>query len=131
MNSTKIDAAAISLSGLCLAHCLALPFLASVIPFLGAAAEMEWLHKTFVFLAALFVAFALATAPKHSSRMTFVVLAIIGIGLLFTGAFIEQFHDHETLLTTIGAVVLASAHLVRWRAQQCCNELVCQSRSSA
>ena len=129
MTSTRIDAAAISLSGLCLIHCLALPFLASAIPFLGAAADMEWLHKAFVLMAAFLVVFALATAQKHPSRTPFLMLASTGLGLLFAGAFVEALHDHETLLTTIGAVLLASAHLIRWRAQQCCNELVCQNKS--
>jgi len=129
MNSSSIDTAAISLSGLCLVHCLALPFLASIIPFLGAAAEMEWLHKTFVLIACFLAVFAVATTQKHTSKITFAILAGVGLGLLLSGAFVEPLHDHETLLTTIGAILLAGAHLIRWQARQCCNELVCQNKS--
>ena len=42
------DTVAIGLSGLCLAHCLALPIFASLLPIAGAWAEAAWVHWLFV-----------------------------------------------------------------------------------
>ena len=46
------DTVAIGLSGLCLAHCLALPIFASLLPIAGAWAEAAWVHWLFVGIAA-------------------------------------------------------------------------------
>jgi len=46
------DVVAIALSIGCLAHCLALPFAASVLPLLSAAEEAEWVHWAFAAFAA-------------------------------------------------------------------------------
>ena len=54
------DPAAITLSGLCLVHCLALPMLSVVLPVLGAWAEAEWVHLLVIALALPLALFALS-----------------------------------------------------------------------
>lgn len=109
--TAAIDAPAIALSSLCFIHCLILPVLSASLPSLGVLAEAEWLHKAFVIAALPFTLIALS-----SKRTGLVASAMIvtGFGLLVAGAFVEALHDYETLLTVIGAIILASGHVVRW-----------------
>ena len=68
------DAVAISLSGLCLIHCLALPVLTGFLPLMGAWAEAEWVHLGFVGLAVPVSIWTLSRPPRaalpkpHQSR---------------------------------------------------------------
>ena len=41
--------------------------------------------------------------------------AILGVALLFTGAFVEALHDFEVTITVIGAIFLGFAHLQNLR----------------
>lgn len=110
--AAAIDGTAITLSGLCLLHCLALPLLSTVLPMAGVWAEAEWLHRTFVIAALPFAILALA-----SKQITWLsgLLIISGFALLASGAFVEAWHDFETELTVIGGVLLAAGHATRWR----------------
>lgn len=119
--STKalsLDAAAWGVSGLCLVHCLALPILSVTLPVFAGVTEAEWLHKVFVGLAipiSIGAIFRNGRLPA-SSRKAFAAVVVTGLTLLTLAAFAEPLHDWEVLLTTIGAVLIASAHLWRWRA---------------
>lgn len=109
--AAAIDGVAISLSGLCLIHCLALPVVSAVLPVAGSWAEIEWIHKAFVVAALPFSLLALA-----SERATGIIGGLIASGfvLLAAAAFAEPLHDHETALTLLGALLLASGHALRW-----------------
>jgi len=112
------DVSAISLSGLCLIHCLALPFLAAALPVAAILSEAEWLHKVFA-LAALPVSGWVIFRERADPRATwFTPLALSGLALLLAAAFVELLHDYETVLTVAGAVLLAGAHSLRWRRLQ-------------
>jgi hypothetical protein len=115
MSGTRTDSIAIGLSGLCLIHCLALPLLAVSMPVMGVVAEAEWLHQIFVIAAFCVVVFALFNTQKPSTRAVFAVLAVTGLGFLIAGAFAEAFHNYEVTLTVLGALILAVAHIYRWR----------------
>ena len=114
INSTILDRAAIGFSGVCLAHCLLLPILASLLPFFGSLAENELIHKFAVLGAIPVTVLAWAQTRKRREWAVFLVLSSIGIGALILGAFIEAFHDYERALTLIGALSLAFAHGYRW-----------------
>lgn len=117
--ATKTDAVAISLSGLCIAHCLVLPVLAAHMALFGVLSEMEWLHKAMVLLALPIAGFAFTQVPQMTERLIFGAIAASGLGLLIAGAFVEAFHDFETQLTVVGALVLAGAHIYRWQSCKC------------
>ena len=110
-----IDASAISISALCIMHCLALPVLAASLPVLGVLTEAEWIHRGLVAIALPITAFALFRAQRTVNPAAFTILAIPGLSLLLAGAFVEALHDYETTLTVMGAVLLATAHIWRWR----------------
>ena len=109
--TAAIDAPAIALSSLCFIHCLILPVLSASLPSLGVLAEAEWLHRAFVIAALPFALIALSS--KQTGLMASAMI-VTGFGLLVAGAFVEALHDYETLLTVMGAIVLASGHVVRW-----------------
>lgn len=109
--AAAIDGVAISLSGLCLIHCLALPVVSAILPIAGSWAEIEWIHKAFVVAALPFSLLALS-----SERATGIIGGLIATGfmLLAAAAFAEPLHDHETALTLLGGLLLASGHAFRW-----------------
>lgn len=110
-NETKslTDRAAVALSLLCIAHCLALPALAIALPFLAAAAEAEWLHWIFAALAVL--ASVSVAGTNVSARVpVFLVPAGLGAALVTFGVFAENFGVDETIPTVIGGVLLTFAH---------------------
>ncbi|MEC7290095.1 MAG: MerC domain-containing protein [Pseudomonadota bacterium] len=103
---------AISLSGLCLIHCLVLPILSVSLPIAGVWADIEWLHKAFVVAAFPFSLIRL-TSPVANASMT--ALIVSGLWLLAGGAFVEQLHELETPLTVLGGMLLAAGHVLGWR----------------
>lgn len=111
-----LDLSAVGLSALCLAHCLALPALALALPLLGSWARAEWVHVVFVSLAAPIAMLALmdwSSGRPVSWRLA--VLAMVGLGLMFAGAFEVPRTSWERPLTVAGGLLLASAHIANWR----------------
>ncbi len=107
-----LDGSAIGLSGLCLAHCLALPVAAAFFPLLGVWSEAEWVHVTFVALAAPLSAGALVlTRPRKPAA---IALAAAGLALLVAAL---SYPAAETLMTVAGGLALAVGHVVNWRAR--------------
>lgn len=109
------DAVAISLSGLCLIHCLALPFLVGFLPLLGSWAEAEWVHAGFVGLAVPVSIWTLSRAPRDTLPKIVVVLAAVAFVFLIGGAAGYPDEALETPLTVAGGLALALAHLINWR----------------
>ncbi len=108
------DMAAVGLSGLCLVHCLGLPLLAASLPLLGAWAEAEWLHWTFVALAVPVSIIALWRPLRKGLGMGPLGLALLGIAALFAGVLGWPTEADETWVTVSGSLLLAAAHLLNW-----------------
>ncbi|ACT57806.1 MerC domain-containing protein [Hirschia baltica] len=115
MNVARLDAVAIGLSGVCVIHCLALPVLVAFMPVFSQFSEAEWVHKFLVLLALPISGFAIFRSSSQPSKALFITLVSVGGLLLFSGAFIEAFHQIEVVLTLLGALTLSLAHLIRWR----------------
>lgn len=113
--SSWLDLGAMTLSGACLVHCLALPVLAISLPVAGLWADAEWLHQVFVGLAVLASGGAMLAELQHRRGAVFIAQAALGLALLALGAFVEALHDYETVLTVAGALILALAHVWRLR----------------
>lgn len=114
MRMKRLDGLAMSLSGLCLVHCLALPVLALSLPILGAFAEAEWVHWLFVAFAVPVSMLALFSGSGRTP-WTLIAMAVVGLNLLVAGAAGWPYHDWETPLTVAGGLVLAGAHAINWR----------------
>lgn len=110
------DAAAIGLSALCMIHCLALPLLAAALPFLGLLTDAPWVHWVFAATAAPLAAWSLSR-PMIDGRRNWrmLSLAAVGVLLLLLAAAEWPSHELETLVTTAGGLVLATAHGLNWR----------------
>lgn len=111
--TTVIDRAGITISALCLVHCIGLPILASLSPVLGLLAENESVHKALVLLA--IIPAALSFVPNRAYKFTPLIssFGFFGVVALLVSAFFEPLHDYETVLTVIGASALSAAHLIR------------------
>ena len=118
-NATLGDTFAIGLSGLCLAHCLALPVLASLLPIAGAWADAAWVHWLLVVVAAP-VSLGTFLLPGRRARL-FIGLAVLGLALLVSGAAEFPTHELETPLSLIGGLTLAAAHFLNWRRRPRCH----------
>ncbi|MDQ1153399.1 MerC domain-containing protein [Brevundimonas sp. SORGH_AS_0993] len=110
------DAMGISLSGLCMVHCLALPLLVSLFPLAGAWAEAPWVHWVFAFMAGPLAAYVLSR-PDTAGRRDWLLIAAgaLGVALLFFAAAELPTHEAETPMTVAGGLILAGAHIVNWR----------------
>ncbi len=107
----SLDKFAITLSGLCLVHCLAVPFALFFGPFLGGwlSASETTVHWILLGLAAPSSAVALSRGYiKHRSAVT-LILGILGIGLMFVG--VSHWYGDEVLLTVCGVTMLLVAHV--------------------
>lgn len=107
------DAVGIALSGLCLVHCLALPFLISLGPAL-VWMEDERIHLALASLALLVSLNAMRRWPSGMRGIALRGLAITGLALLFFGALAGISELAERVVTVIGASGLALSHGAAW-----------------
>jgi hypothetical protein len=106
-----LDASAIGLSVLCVAHCLALPILAASSPAFSDWAGSEWVHAVVILVAAPLSALAL----WHPGQSRLVIgLGIVGVLLLGLGLAHWPAGIGETALTVAGSLALGLAHLRNW-----------------
>jgi len=108
-----LDGAAVGLSGLCLVHCLALPFVVGALPMLLPLAGGH-LHVQMLFIAVPLSVVAIGTGFAGHRNVRVVIGAIAGLVLLGVGATFA--HDSlgvvaDRIFTLSGAIVLAAAHL--------------------
>jgi hypothetical protein len=109
------DATGMVLSTLCIIHCTLLPIISVALPFVALFQQAEWVHPVFVALAAPAALIAIAptfTAPPFPWWIP--ISAALGLGALIAALFAEA-ESTETVLTVIGGLLLASAHLLNWR----------------
>ncbi|OHD08940.1 MAG: hypothetical protein A3E77_08350 [Sphingopyxis sp. RIFCSPHIGHO2_12_FULL_65_19] len=112
---------ALSLS--CLLHCLALPLLLLLAPALSRwIALPEGVHAAILMLALPAAAIAMRDGWRRHRRIVPAMLAAAGLGLLALGLLAHEgwmaAADPEAadrMLTSMGALVLAAAHLLNWR----------------
>ena len=109
-----LDKLAISLSALCIIHCLAVPVLITLLPVissLGLADEKFHFWMTMMVIPTSIYALSLG-CKKHKSTL-FLIAGLIGITFLLLSVFLN--HEligeiGEKLLTVIGAIFIALAH---------------------
>ncbi|MDP3783823.1 MAG: MerC domain-containing protein [Sphingopyxis sp.] len=117
------DLLGITLSLTCLVHCLALPLLILLAPALGTWIAMpEWVHAAILMLALPAAIFAMKDGWRRHGRALPAMLAATGVGFLAAGLAAHEgwlalpdLESTDRLLTSLGAVALATAHLLNWR----------------
>lgn len=108
-----LDSAAIGLSGLCLLHCLALPFFVGALPMLMPFAESH-LHAQMLYFALPLSAVAIGIGYARHRNPRVIFAAMAGLTLLVLGATVA--HGSlgvvaDRLFTVSGSIILALAHL--------------------
>ena len=115
-----MDKLAISLSFLCVAHCLLLPFAVIVLPVIGASfLEGEAFHFWLLFLVIPTSVYSLWLGCRKHGRLEIFTIGLFGLFLLCLIVFLGVDALGETLerLSTVaGATIIALAHLRNMRA---------------
>lgn len=110
------DASALSLSGLCLVHCLVLPVAAIFMPALFLLSHAEWVHTAFLVFAVPMTSLALWSVHKHHPLPPALVLvAALGLICLAGGALGWPLQKWEEQITIVGSLLLVAAHVWNWR----------------
>jgi hypothetical protein len=112
-----LDQMALALSGLCLLHCLLLPFAVAVLPFLGQFSD-DHLHAELLVVVIPISVVALYLGFRRHNHSGVVVMGMIGLIVLTIGGTVA--HSRYGLLadrtlTVIGSVTLAIAHYRNFR----------------
>lgn len=115
------DRVGLSLSGICIAHCLLLPVAVSLLPMWSAALDIhDWLHPLFAaLLIPTTIIAGIAGFRRHHNRWIIGVLISGLVIIVLTGILL---HDalgttREIAFTSIGSLILISGHLLNWRAR--------------
>lgn len=118
--TNHFETSALLLSGLCVVHCIGFPLLLTAIPALANILELpEVLHFYIVLLTLPISLFVLIYGT--SQHKSFIPLAVGVAGLLsMTAALTVENRSDEIILTSIGVIVLAFAHINNWKRRSRC-----------
>lgn len=107
-----LDHLAITLSGLCLVHCLMLPVIIVALPILAQWNDSHF-HTQMLIVVVPVSLFAYALAyPRHRNK-TIIAWGIAGIAIMFVGGTIAHANYGivaDALLTMAGSLILAASH---------------------
>ncbi len=113
IKSKWLDFASMGLSGLCVVHCLALPFVVALLPVAGVFAGNSWVHPILVMLAAPLSLWAII-ASNAWRKWRVSALIVVGLAMLGLAAFVEALEPIEVAMSVIGASCIAAAHLLNY-----------------
>lgn len=116
-SSSVLDKTAVVLSGLCLVHCLALPVVLALLPFLNELVS-DHLHAQMLLLVVPVSVFAFAVGfRRHHSRYVMGAGAL-GLAVLIVGGTVAHSRyglAADRTLTIAGSLLLAVAHFYNSR----------------
>ena len=122
------DKTAISLSALCLVHCLLVPsFLVFLSGYISLSYNNELIHYAILFLAIPVSIYALITGVKNHNSYSYLYVGLLGILTLILAVTlgVQTWGEAgEKILTTIGALLVAISHFKNYRL---CREVECDS----
>ena len=108
------DVLSISLSGICLIHCLVFPLLAILLPILSTTIlEDELFHKVLLVFVLPSSVLALFMGCRKHKRKMFLIVGFLGLGVLSFVAFFGHSllgEIGEKVFTVFGGIIIAYAH---------------------
>ena len=123
LENGTLDLTGVSLSAVCVAHCLLFPVAAVAAPMMAPGlaevfgASHAW-HFGLLAIAAPISLLALGWSVRAShARWPVLALGLLGLALMTIGALHLSSQLVETIITLSGVLILAGAHLINWRAQ--------------
>ena len=105
----RLDRIAISLSGLCLVHCVATAVLLAMLSAAGSFLGSPMVHEVGLSLAMLIGAFALGRGIREHGFMMPSAVGSLGLGVM-AGALTLPHDGSEALYTMVGVGILALGH---------------------
>ena len=122
------DKTAISLSALCLVHCLLVPsFLVFLSGYISLSYNNELIHYAILFIATPVSIYALITGVKNHNSYSYLYAGLLGILTLILAVTlgVQMWGEAgEKILTTVGALLVAISHFKNYRL---CREVECDS----
>ena len=126
VDKIKIDNIAISLSFLCVVHCLFVPSFIILAPsFLAISLDNEFVHYLIILFAVPVSLYALVSGYRAHSRLYVLFIGIIGLSLLLLAVLIGENtlgEYGEKGFTLFGSVIVACSH---FKNLKICKELDC------
>lgn len=114
-----LDKSAITLSSLCLAHCLVLPVMTVIFPSLIASVvNQEIFHIVMVFCVLPISIFALTMGCKKHNKLSIAIYGGLGLAALIAALVFSESHlgeAGEKIITTIGTLMIAFAHIQNYK----------------
>ncbi len=124
---TKSNLLGISLSTLCIIHCLLTPVLSSLFLLWGISfGSHEFFHRFMLVVLALIGLLTFIPSifiSKHRFRYLPIIPAALGMAAIGHGALVESLHRYETILTLFGSFMLITAHIgnhLILKVKECC-----------
>jgi hypothetical protein len=105
----RLDRMAITLSGLCMVHCLATAVALGLLASAGGLLGAEWIHEVGLTLAMMLGALALGRGVAEHGFMMPSAVGGLGLGVM-AGALTLPHDGSEAMFTVIGVAVLALGH---------------------
>lgn len=113
--TSSLDKSAITISVLCIFHCLLLPVLIVLLPSLAATAlNTEMFHILMVVCVLPISIYALTMGCKKHNKRSVLYTGLVGLLTLVAALVFGESHLGEVgekLWTTIGSVIMAIAHI--------------------
>ena len=109
LSTSKLDGIAVSLSGLCLVHCLATAVLLAFVSAAGGFLGAPVIHEVGLTLAMVLGAIALGRGIMEHGFMMPSAIGGLGLGVM-AGALTLPHDGSEALATVFGVMILALGH---------------------
>jgi len=131
--TASLDKLAISLSAVCLVHCLLTPALLTLLPIVSSTLLLEdaLFHKFLLWLILPTSSIALFLGCRKHKQFSIAFCGIVGMSILVAVAFFghELFGiAAEKIATSIGGLILAASHFLNFRA---CQSVPCDDKNCA
>ena len=110
----RLDRVGITLSGLCLIHCLAGLLLVTVLGVGGNWLLAPEIHRVGLAFAIVVGVFTIGLGVFRHGRMGPMVLGTLGLALMTAGLFVEH-GAQEMVFTVSGVILLACGHILNLR----------------
>ena len=108
VSTSRLDRIAMSLSGICVIHCVATAALLGLIASAGALAS-PWIHEVGLTLAMIIGAYALGRGLLEHRFLLTASIGSLGLGVM-AGALTLPEGAHEAMYTVAGVLIVALGH---------------------
>ncbi|MEC9392236.1 MAG: MerC domain-containing protein [Pseudomonadota bacterium] len=126
LSKSRIDTLAISLSFLCVVHCLFIPSFIILAPsFLAFSFNNELIHYLILVLAIPISLYALISGYKVHKKISFLFLGLLGLSILLLAVIYGEIifgEFGEKGLTLLGSIIVVFSHFKNLKV---CRELDC------